>query len=205
VPPAPNASDIEVVALQPYPDALLDGVSAVGPDAVYDLRESISLAFLTVIQLLPPRQRVVLLLRDVLGFSAAETAEVLDASPAAVNSGLQRARAALAPHQTSGRLVETARRPDDATERSLLQRYLAAWHANNVPGLLALLREDALLTMPPFPAAYRGLKRRHVREMDFTGRPMKGMVFIETAGLRGQALAEWVDQAAAFALTLPPK
>ena len=156
VPPAPNASDIEVVALQPYPDVLLDGVSAVGPDAVYELRESISLAFLTVIQLLPPRQRVVLLLRDVLGFSAAETAEVLDASPAAVNSGLQRARAALAPHQTSGRLVVTARRPDDATERSLLQRYLAAWHASNVPGLLALLREDALLTMPPFPAAYRG-------------------------------------------------
>jgi RNA polymerase sigma-70 factor (TIGR02960 family) len=155
-PPPPNAPDVEVTELQPFPDARLGELMAPAPDAIYDLRESVSLAFLTVIQLLPARQRAVLLLRDVLGFSAAETAALLDMTVAAANSALQRARAALGPQHVSGRLPRRVPATDDQAERRLLDRYLAAWHANDVPALLALLREDALLTMPPFPAAYRG-------------------------------------------------
>src|SRR5262249_26704992 len=155
-PPPPNAPDVEVTDLQPVPDARLGELTAPAPDAIYDLRESVSLAFLTVIQLLPPRQRAVLLLRDVLGFSAAETAEVLEMTVAGANSALQRARAAMEPQRASGRLPRAARSADDETERRLLARYVSAWPASDVAGLLSLLREDALLTMPPFPAAYRG-------------------------------------------------
>ena len=155
-PPPPNAPDIEVAALQPFPDARLGDLTAMGPEAVYDLRESVNLAFLTVIQLLPARQRAVLLLRDVLGFSAAETAGLLDMTVAGVTSALQRARAALEPHHASGRIPRKTRTAGDEAERRLLDKYVTAWHASDVPALLALLRADALLTMPPFPAAYRG-------------------------------------------------
>ena len=156
VPPPPNAPEVEVADLQPFPDAYLGGLAPQEPGAVYDLRESVSLAFLTVIQLLPARQRAVLLLRDVLGFSAAETAQLLETTVAGANSALQRARAALEPHRASGRIPGKPRPAGDETERQLLGRYVAAWHANDIPTLLSLLREDALLTMPPFPAAYRG-------------------------------------------------
>ena len=155
-PPPPNAPDIEVTGLQPFPDARLGDLTAAGPEAVYDLRESVNLAFLTVIQLLPARQRAVLLLRDVLGFSAAETAGLLDMTVAGVTSALQRARAALEPHHASGRIPRKTRTAGDEAERRLLDKYVTAWHASDVPALLALLRADALLTMPPFPAAYRG-------------------------------------------------
>ncbi len=154
-PPPPNAPEAGVANLQPFPDAYLGGMAPQDPGAVYDRRESISLAFLTVIQLLPARQRAVLLLRDVLGFSAAETAGLLDMTVAGANSALQRARAALEPHRAAGRIP--GKPPAvDLTERQLLGRYITAWQANDVPALLSLLREDALLTMPPFPAAYRG-------------------------------------------------
>jgi len=155
-PPAANAPEVEVAELQPFPDARLGDLMAPAPDAIYDLRESVSLAFLTVMQLLPPRQRAVLLLRDVLGFSAAETAGLLDMTVAGANSALQRARAALEPDRASGRIPGKAQRIGDQAERMLVDRYVAAWHASDVPALLSLLREDALLTMPPFPAAYRG-------------------------------------------------
>ena len=107
-----------------------------------------------MIQLLPARQRAVLLLRDVLGFSAAETAGLLDMTVAGANSALQRARTALEPHR--GRIPGKAWAAGDETGRRLLDKYVTAWHANDVPALISLLREDALLTMPPFPAAYRG-------------------------------------------------
>ena len=155
-PPVPNAQEVEVADLQPFPDTYLGGLAPQEPGAVYDLRESVSLAFLTVIQLLPARQRAVLLLRDVLGFSAAETAQLLETTVAGANSALQRARAALEPHRASGRVPGQARPAGGQTERQLLGRYVDAWHASDVPALLSLLREDALLTMPPFPAAYRG-------------------------------------------------
>src|SRR5262249_27997472 len=127
-PPPSNAPDVEVTALQPYPDEwLTDLVDHDDPVARYELRESIQLAFLTVIQLLPPRQRAALLLRDVLGFSAAETAQILQATQAAVTSALQRARAALDTQRASGRL-RPASVPDPGAERALADRFTAAWH-----------------------------------------------------------------------------
>jgi len=155
-PPPPNAVDVEVIALQPFPDSQLGEPSEPGPEAAYDLAESVNLALLTAVQLLPARQRAVLLLRDVLGFTAAETADVLDATIPGVNSLLHRARTTLEHHRRQGRPVPASSRIDADAERRLLDRYLAAWHACDIPALLALLREDALLTMPPLPAAYRG-------------------------------------------------
>jgi RNA polymerase sigma-70 factor (TIGR02960 family) len=154
--PPPNALDVEVTALQPFPDSQLGHPSEPGPEAAFDLAESVNLAFLTAVQLLPARQRAVLLLRDVLGFTAAETADVLDATIPGVNSLLHRARATLEHHRRRGRPVPASSRLDADAERRLLDRYVAAWHACDITALLALLREDALLTMPPLPAAYRG-------------------------------------------------
>jgi RNA polymerase sigma-70 factor (ECF subfamily) len=155
-PPPSNAADIEVTALEPYPDEWLRELAGTkDPAARYEIRESIQLAFLTVIQLLPPRQRAVLLLRDVLGFSAAETAQILQASEAAVNSALQRARATLQAYRASGR-IRPAGIPDPGAERALADRFTTAWHACDIPALVSALAEDCLLTMPPAPLAYRG-------------------------------------------------
>jgi RNA polymerase sigma-70 factor, ECF subfamily len=137
----------------PDPASLLAGVAATesGPDARYDAHESISLAFLTVLQLLPPRQRAVLLLRDVLTFRADEAAALLEMSIPAVNSALQRARVTLrSSYERPGpaRIVVAARQPNPP---NLLERYVRAWEAADVAGLVALLREDAVLRMPPQP------------------------------------------------------
>jgi RNA polymerase sigma-70 factor (ECF subfamily) len=129
----------------PCPDDLLAAVASpdTGPDARYDAHESVSLAFLTVIQVLPPRQRAVLLLRDVLAFRASEVAGLLEMSVKAVNSALQRARATLRGSYRPSR---------DLRPTNLLERYVRAWEAADVAGLVALLREDAVLTMPPKPS-----------------------------------------------------
>jgi RNA polymerase sigma-70 factor, ECF subfamily len=139
----PAAATIE--SLQPYPDALLPDTD---PAARLDLRESVALAFLAAIQHLPPRQRAVLLLRDVLGWSAAETAELLGTSVAAANSALQRARATLD--------SRPGQRATDAEERELLGRFVEAWERVDIDGLVQLLREDATLAMPPEPMWFRG-------------------------------------------------
>ena len=133
------------VVIDPYPDHLWSGIAepGAGPEARYDAHESISLAFLTVLQLLPPRQRAVLLLRDVLTFRATEVAALLDMSVAAVNSAHQRARATL---RGSYRSPANSSNPGN-----LLERYVRVWEAADVAGLVALLREDAVLTMPPKP------------------------------------------------------
>ena len=126
----PNATEVEVVALQPYPDSRLDHLPEHDPQARYDLQESVDLAFLSTIQLLPARQRAVLLLRDVLAFSAAETASLLDTTVAAVNSVLQRGRAVLQEHRASGRL------PIRTASRRLNGRAL---NSRPLPGSLACL------------------------------------------------------------------
>jgi RNA polymerase sigma-70 factor, ECF subfamily len=157
--PPEGAPLTEVAWLEPYPDSALDLVAdaAPGPDARYEMREAVQLAFVAAIQHLPPRQRAVLLLRDVLGWSAAETAALLEASVASVNSALQRARATLEtrfPRDRSG--ARPAGSGPDAGQRALLERYVRAWETDDVEGLVALLREDAVLSMPPFPHWYRG-------------------------------------------------
>jgi RNA polymerase sigma-70 factor (ECF subfamily) len=152
----PPAGD--VAWLEPYPDRLLDEVvdGDDSPDEVLVARETIELAFLVAIQHLPPRQRAVLILRDVLGWSAREAAAVVGTSVIAGNSALQRARETLRMHLPEQRLDWASSRVPDAVERSLLQRYVEAWTRTDVDGLVALLKEDARLTMPPTPAWYAG-------------------------------------------------
>ena len=146
--------DAEALWVAPYPDAELESLPdpAAGPDARYELRESIRLAFITAIQQLPPRQRAALLLADVLGWSAIEVAAVLDASVASVNSALQRARAKLAT------LDRDARQPPIADEhqRSWLERYVRAWESADLERFVALLKEDAVYSMPPWREWYQG-------------------------------------------------
>ncbi|HET9001402.1 MAG TPA: sigma-70 family RNA polymerase sigma factor [bacterium] len=146
----------EIPWLEPYPDATLEGVpdTAPGPDARYEMREAVQLAFIAAIQHLPPRQRAVLLLRDVLGWSAAETSRLLDASIASVNSALQRAHATLEKRVPAGQPAAQAL-PDDR-QRALLERYVRTWENADLDGFVALLREDAVFRMPPRREWYRG-------------------------------------------------
>lgn len=152
--PAPPAP--EIAWLEPLPDALLDGITH-DPAARYDLRESVSLAFIAAIQVLPPRQRAVLLLRDVLGWSAAEVAAALEMTVGAANSVLHRARVALRrTHHRTGRDAVASEPPGDPAVRRLLDAYVAAWQADDIDGLLATMREDVRLAMPPSPTWYAG-------------------------------------------------
>ncbi|MEU8118758.1 sigma-70 family RNA polymerase sigma factor [Spirillospora sp. NPDC049024] len=146
-PDAPLAPALEVPWLQPFPDALLDD-----PAARVVRRGSLRLALVAAMQALPPRQRAVLILRDVLEFSAAEAAELLETSPAAVNSALQRARAGLSGVAAEEEIAE----PDDAAVGAVLDRYVRSFEAADVDGLVALLTDDAVLEMPPVPLWYRG-------------------------------------------------
>jgi RNA polymerase sigma-70 factor, ECF subfamily len=152
VPPAPD--DHDTAWLQPYPDALLGAADPdphTDPAAAAVRREHIELAFIAAIQHLPARQRAVLLLRDVLGFTAAETATLLDSTPAAIHSALQRAHAAV----DAGLPPPALHRPS-ADDVELVNRYMRAWHAADIPALVALLRADAQMAMPPTPSWYHG-------------------------------------------------
>ena len=156
-PPEPTRLG-EVLWLEPYPNALLEGLadSAPGPEARYEALESISLAFITALQLLPPRQRAALILRDVLGFHAAEAARILDTSEESVTSALKRARAALERQQQGSGERKPAPPPDSAAEQELVERLTRAFETADVNGIVALLTEDVWLTMPPLPLEYQG-------------------------------------------------
>jgi RNA polymerase sigma-70 factor (TIGR02960 family) len=156
MPPPSRVGD--ALWLQPYPDALLDGVpdQAAGPDARYELTESLSLAFVAAVQTLVPRQRAVLMLRDVLGYRAAEVATMLGVTEASVNSALKRARTALSaqlPHR------DTTRLPSSAQERERAARFAEAFQRGDVPAVVALLTDDAWMTMPPLPLQYQSPAR----------------------------------------------
>jgi RNA polymerase sigma-70 factor (ECF subfamily) len=144
----------EVLWLEPYPDEILD--VEVGPEARYDAKESVTLAFVTALQHLPPRQRAVLVLREVLGFSSAEVAGMLDTSAVSINSALQRARTTL-DTRTPEPNRERAPLPRSSRERELVERFVEAFTNSDVDGVVALMTEDALLTMPPEPLEYIGL------------------------------------------------
>jgi RNA polymerase sigma-70 factor (ECF subfamily) len=144
---------LEPVWLEPCPEALYEDASP-SPEARYGARESVALAFLTALQLLPARQRAVLILRDVLGWEAGECAELLDDSVASVNSALQRARATVA--SRAEKKHHAPLRADSHETASLLARYVRAWEEADVDALVALLHEDATLSMPPLPAWIRG-------------------------------------------------
>ena len=148
----------EVPWLQPYPDRLLDELapSDTEPDAVVVARETIELTFLAVIQLLPPRQRAVLILRDVLGWSAREAAELLETTVAAANSALQRARATLR-ERLPARPSEWSGSAPSEEERLLLERFIDAHERADAAAAAALVRDDIRITMPPHPWCFEGL------------------------------------------------
>lgn len=155
VPPAPTRYG-EVPWLEPYPDALLEALPAAapGPDARYELREGVGLAFITALQRLPARQRAVLVLRDALGFRAGEVASILGTTEATVNSALQRARAGLGERAALTR--ERAWAPGSARERDLVTRFADAFEHGDVERVVTLLTDDAWVTMPPEPYEYQG-------------------------------------------------
>jgi RNA polymerase sigma-70 factor (TIGR02960 family) len=148
----------EVSWLEPYPDVLLEGLAdnAPGPEARYEATEAISLAFVTALQLLPPRQRAVLILRDVLGFRASEAASILETTEEAVTSALKRARATLQRQFPAAAGQDPPPPPDSAAERELIARLTQAYDAGDVDGIVALLTDDVQLRMPPVPLEHQG-------------------------------------------------
>jgi RNA polymerase sigma-70 factor (ECF subfamily) len=152
LPSSPDHARIgEVLWLEPIHDDLIADAEA-DPAASYALRESVSLAFLAALQLLPPRQRAVLILRDVLTLSASEVADQLETTVSSVNSLLHRARRTM---EREYRPTTPPRAPDASTAR-LLRRYVTAWEAGDINALLALLKRDAILEMPPIPSVFIG-------------------------------------------------
>ena len=155
-PPEPTRLG-EVVWLEPYPDALLEAPLDVplGPEARFEQTEAISLAFVTALQVLPARQRAVVILRDVLGFRAHEVAEMLDSSVESINSALKRARASLQRRLPPEGAREPAP-PNSPTEQAVVARLTRAYQSGDVDALVALLTNDARLSMPPIPLEYHG-------------------------------------------------
>ena len=150
------APPTDVAWLEPFPDANIEGIAddAPNPETRYASREAVQLAFVAAIQELPPRQRAAILLCDVLGWAAAEAATLLGGSTASINSALQRGRDTLAKRYPEGRAPMTSR--PDATQQKLLDRYLQAWEGHDLDGFVALLKEDATVTMPPWPQWFAG-------------------------------------------------
>jgi RNA polymerase sigma-70 factor (TIGR02960 family) len=155
-PPEPTRRS-DPIWLEPYPETLLDGVAdtSPGPEPRYEMREAAGLAFVAALQRLPPRQRAVLVLREVLGFRAAEVADMLGSSEASIKGALQRARATLDTRLPAGGR-ERAPLPSSPRERELVGRFVDAVERGDVDGVVSLLTADAWLTMPPLPYEYQG-------------------------------------------------
>jgi RNA polymerase sigma-70 factor (TIGR02960 family) len=223
----------EPLWLEPYPDALLEGIpdASPGPEARYETKEAVTLTFVAALQRLPPMQRAVLVLRDVLGFRAAEVAEMLEGSDVSVNSALQRARAALESRDPIDR--ERAPLPRSARERELVARFADAVESGDIDGMVSLLTDDALLTMPPQPLEYQGheaiaafLRRReeergaplrvvptrantqpafacYLPDADAIGRP-RGLFVLTLAGDAATAITWFTDSGVFRHFGLPP-
>lgn len=146
----------EAAWLEPYPDQMLGWTEELSPEARVVARESVELAFVAALQHLSALQRAVVLLRDVLEYSARESAALLETSPAAVNSALQRARKVLADILPDATQQQTLNTLGEATQREVAQRYIAAWEASDVESIVAMLTEDAKYSMPPLPTWYEG-------------------------------------------------
>jgi RNA polymerase sigma-70 factor (ECF subfamily) len=185
--PSLATSFAEVPWLTPYPDRLLDEVAprADEPDAVVVARETIELAFVALIQLLPARQRAVLIMRDVLEFSAADTASLLGMTVAAVTSALQRARATLASQPPPSTTLT-------ANEQRLLRQFIDAHERGDTEASVALMREDIRVTMPPFPYFYEGVEA--VRPLIARAREMGEWRLVPTAANRMPAAASYLKR-----------
>jgi RNA polymerase sigma-70 factor (ECF subfamily) len=156
-PPEPTRLG-EVVWLEPFPGALLEGAIDVppGPEARYEQTEAISLAFVTALQLLPPRQLAVLILRDVLGFHASEVADMLDSTVESVNSALKRARASLQRRRSPAVGREPPPASGSPSEDAIVAKFVRAWESADLDALVALLTDDVFMSMPPMPFEYQG-------------------------------------------------
>ena len=148
----------EAVWLEPYPDTLLEGATGrpPGPEARYEQAEAISLAFVTALQLLPPRQLAVLILRDVLGFHASEVADMLDSTTDSVTSALKRARASLQRRRPTAADREPPPAPGSPAEAAVVAKFARAWQSADLDALVALLTGDVFISMPPIPFEYQG-------------------------------------------------
>jgi len=184
----PGVPLVESVWLEPYPDeplGLADGLAA--PEARYEQRESVELAFIAALQHLPARQRAVLILREVLGFSAREVAQSLETTTASVNSALQRARQAVEERLPTQSQQATLRSLGDERLRGVVQGYIDAWERRDVDGMVAMLVEDATFAMPPFPNWFKG---REV-VMAFISRTGKPRLRYVPTRANGQAAVGW--------------
>jgi RNA polymerase sigma-70 factor (ECF subfamily) len=188
------------VWLEPYPDASLGLEGLAGPDARYEQRESIELAFIAALQHLPARQRAVLILRDVLGFSARETAAVLDTTPVSIDSALQRAHKSVDGRLPTQAQQQTLRLLGDDELGRLIQRYVAAWERNDIDALVSMLAQDARLAMPPRPTWYSGREQvtAFVRRYLLTERTRWRLVPTTANGQPAAAAYLWDEQAGAF-------
>ncbi len=197
----PGEPIVESVWVEPYPDermGLEDGLAS--PDASYEQRESVELAFIAALQHLPANQRAVLILREVLGFSAAEVAESLDTTVASVNSALQRARKTIADKTPDQSQQTTLRALGDDGVREIVEGYVDAWHSGDVEAVVAMLAQDATFSMPPLQTWFGG---REEIAIFLAGYPMSGLwrwKHIETTANGQPALAfyAWDDEQAAF-------
>ena len=193
-PPEPTRRG-EITWLQPYPDALLDGIadSAPGPAARYQANEAVELAFVAGLQRMPPRQAAALVLCDVLGFATDEVADMLSTSQTAIKGTLQRARAAVDQHRgeaSQGR----APRPGAAQERALARRFAEAYVAADIDGVIALLTDDAWLSMPPAPHQYHGTGAiRSFLRASFDFRGDRRMYLVPTRANTQPALAGYLS------------
>lgn len=195
-PPKPTRRG-EVTWLQPYPDDLLEGIpdTTPGPEARYQSTETVELAFVAGLQHMPPRQAATLVLRDVLGFDTREVASMLNTSQTAVKGTLQRARATLESHLDEaghGR----APRPEPTTERALARRFADAYVAADIDGVVALLTDDAWLSMPPAPHQYHGVDAiRSMLLASFAFRGDRRMYLVPARANTQPALAGYLTHA----------
>src|SRR3954447_5145794 len=193
---------VESVWVDPYPDDALgleDGLA--GPEARYEQRESVELAFIAALQHLPARQRAVLILRDVLGFSAREVAEALRTSPAGVDSALQRAHKAVEERMPERSQQATLRSLGDERLGALVAGFVAAWEQGDTGALVALLAEDAVLTMPPRPAWFRGREAVATFLAGWTLRRSGGWGVVPTQANGQLAFAHYIDDEGGGAYT----
>ena len=197
----PGAPVVESVWVEPYPDELI-GVEdeLAGPEARYEQRESVELAFIAALQLLPANQRAVLIFREVLGFSAQETADALETSVASVNSALQRARRTIEERTPEQTQQATLRELGDERERAIVERYLEAWERNDVETVMEILAEDASFTMPPLASWFQGEESIRIF---LAGWPLSGSwrwrpVPTRANGQPALAFYAWDDDARAY-------
>jgi RNA polymerase sigma-70 factor, ECF subfamily len=184
---------LDIAWLEPYPDSLLPNTS---PEAAAELRESVRLAFVRALQILPPRQRAVLIMRDVLDWTASEVADALGTSVAAVNSALQRARATAAPPggregtaHNEGAPAPASAPALDAQKAEIAARYVQAWEAGDIDAIVSMLTADAVHAMPPWAAWFAGreaLRVLYAGYRHWKGRPGPGVFRILPTGLNGE-------------------